>query len=244
MGSSAIRYNVAAKAKRPGIVQIANGLKNIPVCEDYEKMVSGMLYDPFQQPLVEGRHRARGLAHEYNNIDPRTIPAEEAGNVRFKLLENMLGKVGKGTFIEPPFYPDYGCNISIGQDTFINWNMTVLDTSIVVIGDRVMFGPNVSLLTAGHETSVLSRQKLVEFGHPIFIGNDCWIGSNVQILPGVTIGEGCTIGAGAIVTRDIPPYSVAVGNPARVVKKLPTVEEEKNDPNNPYNQIDGRSSMF
>lgn len=82
--------------------------------------------------------------------------------------------------------------------------------------------------------SVLSRQKAVEFGHPIFIGNDCWIGSNVTILPGVTIGEGCTVGAGSVVTKDIPPYTVAFGSPCRPRKKLQTVEEELADPDNPY----------
>lgn len=115
--------------------------------------------------------------------------------------------------------------------------MTILDTSIVVIGDRVMMGTNVSIISAGHETSVLSRRKMVEFGHPVFIGDDCWIGSNVVILPGVTIGEGCTVGAGSIVTKDIPPFSVAYGNPCRVQKTIPSAEEEEKDPNNPYRNL-------
>lgn len=122
--------------------------------------------------------------------------------------------------------------------------MTILDTSIVVIGDRVMFGPNVSIFGASHMTSVLSRQKLVEFGHPVFIGNDCWIGGNVIVLPGVKIGQGCTIGAGSTVTKDVPPFSVAVGSPCRVVKTVPSAEEEEKDPDNPYRAIEGRSSMF
>lgn len=112
--------------------------------------------------------------------------------------------------------------------------MSILDSSIVVIGDRVMFGPNVSIVTAGHEVSVLSRHKQVEFGHPIFIGNDCWIGSNVTILPGVTIGQGSTIGAGSVVTKDVPPFTVAFGNPCRPRKQLQTKDEELTDPNNPY----------
>lgn len=115
--------------------------------------------------------------------------------------------------------------------------MTVLDTSIVVIGDRVMIGTSVSLLSAGHDTSVLSRRKLVEFGHPIIIGNDCWIGANVIILPGVSIGEGCTIGAGSVVTKSIPPFSVAYGNPCRVQRTIQSAEEEEKDPNNPYRDL-------
>jgi acetyltransferase-like isoleucine patch superfamily enzyme len=106
-----------------------------------------------------------------------------------------------------------------------------------VIGDRVQIGTNVGIFTAGHDTSVLSRRKFVEFGHPVFIEDDCWIGGNVVILPGVRIGKGSTVGAGSIVTKDIPPYSVAVGIPCRVMKTIPSVEEEENDPNNPYRNL-------
>lgn len=113
-------------------------------------------------------------------------------------------------------------------------SLTILDTSLVVIGDRVQIGTNVSIFSAGHDTSVLSRQKFVEFGHPVFIEDDCWIGGNVVILPGVRIGRGSTIGAGSIVTKDIPPFSVAVGSPCRVKKTVPSPEEEMNDPANPY----------
>lgn len=116
-------------------------------------------------------------------------------------------------------------------------SLTILDTSLVIIGDRVQMGPNVSIFGASHETSILSRRKFVEFGHPIRIGDDCWIGGNVIILPGVTIGEGCTIGAGSVVTRDIPPFSIAVGSPCRVKKTIPSAEEEENDPNNPYRNM-------
>lgn len=127
----------------------------------------------------------------------------------------------------------------IDNKTLTRRSLTILDTSIVTIGDRVQMGPDVKLYGAGHETSVLSRIKFVEFGHFIRIEDDCWIGGNVIILPGVTIGRGSTIGAGAVVTKDIPPYSVALGAPAKVVKKLQSVEEEMNDPNNPYrNMVD------
>lgn len=101
-------------------------------------------------------------------------------------------------------------------------------------------GPNVSIYTAGHDTSVLSRIKFVEFGHPIRIQDDCWIGGGVTILPSVTIGKGSTVGAGAVVTKSIPPYSVALGSPAKVVKTLQSVEEELADPNNPYRDLPER----
>lgn len=123
-------------------------------------------------------------------------------------------------------------------------SMTILDTSLVIIGDRVQFATGVSIFSAGHETSVLSRRKLVEFGHPVKIESDCWIGGNVIILPGVTIGEGSTVGAGSVVTRDVPPHSVAFGNPCRVQKRIPTAEEEEKDPNSPYRNLEGRTSMY
>lgn len=116
-------------------------------------------------------------------------------------------------------------------------SVTILDTSLVVIGDRVQIGTGVSLLTAGHDTSILSRRKYVEFGHPIFIEDDCWIGANAIVLPGVRIGQGSTIGAGSIVTKDIPPFSVAVGAPCRVRKTIPSAEEEEADPGNPYREL-------
>jgi acetyltransferase-like isoleucine patch superfamily enzyme len=112
-----------------------------------------------------------------------------------------------------------------------------LDTSLFTIGDRCQLGPNVGAYTVGHDTSVLSRRKFVEFGHPIRIGDDCWIGGNVVILPGVTIGDGCTIGAGSVVTKDIPPFSVALGSPCKVKRTIQSAEEEEQDPNNPYRNM-------
>lgn len=122
-------------------------------------------------------------------------------------------------------------------DINFSTSVTILDTSLVVIGDRVQIGTGVSIITAGHDTSVLSRRKFVEFGNPIFIEDDCWIGANVVILPGVRIGRGSTIGAGSIVTKDIPPLSVAIGSPCRVRKTIQSPEEEQQDPNNQYRHL-------
>ncbi|KAJ5385880.1 hypothetical protein N7509_008421 [Penicillium cosmopolitanum] len=194
-------------------------------------------YNPNTPRLLESRHECRGLTRDYNDLDTRSIPYDKVFETRLQLLRKLCGKVGDGTFVEPPFMPDYGCNIIIGSNCFINWNLTVLDTSLVVIGDRVQIGTGVGLLSAGHDTSILSRQKFVEFGHPIFIEDDCWIGANVIVLPGVRIGKGSTVGAGSIVTKNIPPYSVAMGAPCRVKKTIQSVEEEEQDPNNPYRHL-------
>ncbi|ODM17651.1 hypothetical protein SI65_07326 [Aspergillus cristatus] len=228
---------MATTEKRPEIIELARGLTGIPWCEEYEKMISGMMYNPTVPRLLEARHRCRGLAADFNQVDAKKHTYDKIGDVRMEILKKLIGRVGEGTFIEPPFMPDYGCNMIIGKDCFFNWNMTVLDTSLVIIGDRVQFGPNVSIFSAGHDTSVLSRIKFVEFGHPVFIEDDCWIGGSVIILPGVRIGKGSTVGAGSVVTKDIPPYSVAVGNPCKVRKTIPSVEEEENDPNNPYRDL-------
>ncbi|KAJ9347816.1 hypothetical protein DTO027B9_8823 [Paecilomyces variotii] len=228
---------MAATAKRPEIIALARDLPRVPMCEEYERMISGMMYNPINPKLIEARHYCRGVTSDYNSLDTKSIPYDQIYEKRLELLRKVVGKVGDGTFIEPPFLPDYGCNIIIGKDCFINWNLTVLDTSLVVIGDRVQIATGVSIFTAGHDTSVLSRRKGVEFGHPIFIEDDCWIGGNVVILPGVRIGKGSTIGAGSVVTADIPPYSVAVGNPCRVKKTIQSVEEEEQDPNNPYRDL-------
>ncbi|KAJ5332883.1 maltose/galactoside acetyltransferase [Penicillium brevicompactum] len=228
---------MAATAKRPEIIELSRDLRGIPQCEDYERMISGMMYNPNTPKLLEARHKCRGLATDYNNLDTKTISYDRVFEKRLELLRKLVGKAGDGTFIEPPFLPDYGCNIIIGSQCFINWNVTILDTSLVVIGDRVQIGTGTSIFTAGHDTSVLSRQKFVEFGHPVFIEDDCWIGGNVIILPGVRIGKGSTIGAGSIVTKDIPEYSVAVGSPCRVKKTIQSPEEEEADPNNPYRNL-------
>ncbi|PYH90981.1 trimeric LpxA-like protein [Aspergillus ellipticus CBS 707.79] len=178
--------SVAATEKRPEIIEIARGLNYVPLCEEYERMVSGMLYNPNIPKLMEARHRARGVAQDYNNLDAKSVTYDKIVDVRFDLLQKVVGQVGSGTFVEPPFNPDYGCNVSIGRDCFINFNFTALDTSLIILGDRVQCGPNVTIFTAGHDVSVLSRRKFVEFGHPVRIEDDCWIGGNVCILPGIT----------------------------------------------------------
>ncbi|KAJ5495514.1 acetyltransferase [Penicillium diatomitis] len=228
---------MAAHAKRPEIIQLSRDLRGVPQCDDYERMISGMMYNPLSPKLAEARHICRGLADDYNKLDTKSISWDQVSDKRLELLRKVCGKVGDGTFVEPPFRPDYGCNVVIGKDCFVNWNLTVLDTSLVVIGDRVQIGTGVSLLTAGHDTSILSRRKFVEFGHPIFIEDDCWIGANVVVLPGVRIGQGSTIGAGSVVTKDIPPFSVAVGTPCRVKKTIQSAEDEEQDPKNPYRDL-------
>ena len=170
--------------------------------------------------------KARAWCNRYNNWWPHDKPDADFSHLqqeREKQLRAVVGKVGQEVYLEPPLHLDYGCNVMIGDRVYANFNLTILDCSLVSIGARTMFGPNVSILTATHETEVQSRIDNVEYAKPITIGHDCWIGAHVVILPGVTIGPGCTIGAGSVVTKSIPAWSVAMGTPARVVKKVQPV---------------------
>ncbi|KAH2906874.1 hypothetical protein KXV75_007113 [Aspergillus fumigatus] len=140
------------------------------------------------------------------------VPFSETVAQREVTLRKLFGRVGRGVYIEPPLFVDYGCNISS--------SLTVLDCGLVTIGNNVEIGPNVNIITGEHETKIEARRKHrgTEFTREVIIGDDCWIGANVTILAGVTIGSGCSIGAGSVVKRDIPPYSIAVGSPARVIR--------------------------
>ncbi|CBX94790.1 hypothetical protein IAQ61_009449 [Plenodomus lingam] len=224
---------MAATTKNEQELEKARKLNHVPWCEEYEKMISGMLYNAFSPELNGARYRARAFAHKYNTEFPSsasqdpTTAFDTLTQTRLAALKTTLGHIADDeTIIEPPFNIDYGCNISLGKRFYSNFNLTILDCSLVTIGDRCMFGPNVSIFAATHEAEVQSRRDNIEYGRPVTIGDDCWIGGNVVILPGVTIGRGCTIGAMSVVSRDIPEFSVALGQPAKVVKKVKEVPLE------------------
>lgn len=187
-------------------------------------------YDAFVPELATARFKARAWCNRYNTYFPPPeaieLQSHEAlAKLRLTWLREIIGATKDDEiFIEPPFYVDYGCNISLGERFYANFGLTILDCGLVTIGDRVMFGPNVSIYAATHETDVRSRRDNVEYAKPVVIGDDCWIGGQVVILPGVTIGKGCTIAAGAVVSRDIPDWSVAMGQPAKVVKTVQPVD--------------------
>ncbi|KAF7539047.1 hypothetical protein G7054_g2403 [Neopestalotiopsis clavispora] len=216
---------MASTEKDPQAIEAAKKLENTPWCDDYEKMISGVLYNCLAPELVQGRFKARRFMHKYNNHFPDDATPESLEAFRYDLLKSTLGGVGKGAYIEPPINIDYGCNIVLGDNFYSNFNLVILDCGLVTIGNRVLFGPFVSIFAATHETEVQSRRDGIEYAKPVSIGDDCWIGGNVTIMPGVTIGKGCTIGAGSVVTKDIPDFSVAIGSPARVVKKVAAVPD-------------------
>lgn len=178
-----------------------------------EKMISGEYYLPGDPILVKERRKAKNLLHRLNVIEYRiTKKARE-------IIQELIPNAGANLYIEPPFHCDYGYNIICGDNVYFNVNCVVLDSAKVTIGSNVFFAPNVQLYTANHPLEADLR-KTLEDALPIAIGDDCWIGGNSIILPGITIGKGCVIGAGSVVTKDIPENSLAVGNPAKVIRKL------------------------
>ena len=188
-----------------------------------EKMLAGLLYDPTDPELASLLLKARRLARRYNQIDEDETALREAA------LRALLPNSANLPNLQAPVYFDYGCNTFFGRFCSANFNFTCLDVCPVHIGDNVMIGPNVTLATPMHpllpeERNVRQREDgsfyNLEYAKPITIGSDCWLASNVVVCGGVTIGEGCVIGAGSVVTRDIPPHSLAFGNPCRVIRQL------------------------
>ena len=177
------------------------------------KMLAGKLYTAQDPQLAEEHRRALRLTRRYNMTEEDQTEEREA------LMQELLGSVGEDVVIMPPFRCDYGTQIEIGDHFFANYDCLFLDVCSIKIGNHVMLGPRVCLYTAAHPLSAEVRDTGLEYGKPITIGNSVWIGGNVIVNPGVTIGNRCVIGAGSVVTKDIPDDSVAVGNPARVVRK-------------------------
>ncbi|RNA36045.1 maltose acetyltransferase [Brachionus plicatilis] len=187
---------------------------------EVEKMQASMLYNAMDDTLIKGRGFAKVMCKKINEACPLRM---EQRNEMFK---ELFGKYSPGCYIEPPFYCDYGSNIHLDDFVYMNHGCVLLDINEIRIGKGTFLAPNVHLYTAGHPVDPIKR-RTQEFGKPIQIGRDCWIGGNVIILPGITIGDGVTIGAGSVVTKDIDSFSVVVGNPARVIRKLEEVDLNK-----------------
>ncbi len=143
-----------------------------------------------------------------------------------KVVKELLGK-SEGAFINPPFYCDYGSHIEVGKNFFANYNCTIIDVAKVKIGDNCQMAPNVAIYTAGHPIYPSTRNSLYEYGKEITIGDNVWIGGNTVICPGVHIGDNVVIGAGSVVTKDIPDWCVAAGNPCRVIRPITEADKRK-----------------
>lgn len=157
--------------------------------------------------------RARGLLEKLNNTSHTDL------NEIRRIEKELLGK-SQNLLINPPFHCDFGFNIEVGDGFFANFNCTFLDSGKIVIGDNCLLGPNVSIYTSGHPIHPDSRKGCPVYAIGVTIGDNCWIGGNTVICPGVHIGNNVVIGAGSVVTKDIPDWTVAVGNPCRVIRKI------------------------
>lgn len=182
--------------------------------EEYERMLAGKLY--ITDRIQDANREIPGqlIVQQINQT-----PIDQTERI-LALEEQIFQGEHKNIFVQPPFAVDYGKHIRVGDNFYCNVNAVFLDTNWITIGNNVKIGPRVNLLTAGHPIDAQTRISLLEFAAPITIGDNTWLGGNVTVLPGVTIGSNAVIGAGAVVTKDIPDGVVAVGNPARVLRKI------------------------
>jgi maltose O-acetyltransferase len=179
-----------------------------------ERMLRGELYIADDPELAADHARAQRLLERYN--ESRFDEHDE----RNGLLRELLGDVGEGVIVKPPFRCDYGLYVSIGERSFVNYGCVILDVAPIRIGAFCQIATNVQLLTATHPIDPEPRRIGWESGEPITIGDNVWLGGGVIVCPGVTIGDDAVVGAGAVVTRDVPAGVVAVGNPARVLREI------------------------
>ena len=172
------------------------------------------MYNPNTEDLINDRARAKDLCFKFNALPPSEREA------RKNIIKQLFSKTTDEFLIESSFYCDYGYNIEIGNNFYTNHNCVILDCAKVTFGDNVFIGPNCGFYTAIHPINAEERNSGIESAKPISIGNNVWIGGNVTVLPGVTIGDNTVIGAGSVVTKNIPPNVVAVGNPCRSIKQI------------------------
>lgn len=177
-----------------------------------ERRDAGMAYIS-DESIFEEQAVCRRILQRLNFMDRSDFEGIQ------KVVKELLGS-SEGAFINPPFYCDYGKHIEVGKNFFANYNCTLLDVAKIRIGDNCQMAPNVAVYTAGHPVHPVTRNSEYEYGKEVIIGDNVWIGGNAVICPGVTIGNNVVIGAGSVVTKDVPDWCIAAGNPCKVIRKI------------------------
>ena len=181
----------------------------------YERMIKGLLYDPVAKEIMDMQFPYQDKLWEFNQLKPSDIEAKQ------KYMKEVFAECGDDCYIELPFHANWGGHhVHFGSGIYANSNLTLVDDGHIYVGDRVMFGPNVTIATAGHPIDAELRRKGLQFNKDVYIGENAWIGAGVIIMPGVHIGKNTIIGAGSVVTKDIPDNVVAVGNPCKVLREV------------------------
>lgn len=187
----------------------------------WEEMKSGALYVTSDEELTAVQTECLDRLYDYNHTRPTQ------GEKRAALLREMFAEIGDGCYIEPPLHANWGGrHVHFGKNVYANFHLTLVDDTDIYVGDYTMFGPNVTVATAGHPILPALREQVYQYNMPVFIGRNCWIGAGAILLPGVHIGDGTVIGAGSVVTKDIPANVVAVGNPCRVLRPIGARDRE------------------
>ncbi|GGD88552.1 sugar O-acetyltransferase [Paenibacillus nasutitermitis] len=187
----------------------------------YEKMHAGELYNCADKELMIEQGKCLERLYDFNATRPSEVEK------RNKLMKEMFAEIGDNCYIEPPFHANWGGkHVHFGSGIYANFNLTMVDDTHIYVGDHTMFGPNVTVATAGHPIVPDLREIVMQFNLPVHIGRNVWIGAGVIIVPGVKIGENTVIGAGSVVTKDVPANVVAVGNPCRVLREINDHDKE------------------
>ena len=188
---------------------------------DREKIHSGKIYYPSGDEIMNEQLSYVDKLYDFNATRPTELDKREL------LLREMFAEIGEGCYIEPPFHANWGGHhVHFGNNVYANFNLTMVDDTHIYVGDCTMFGPNVTVATAGHPIDPELRAKAYQYNMPVHIGKNCWFGAGVIVLPGVTIGDNTVIGAGSVVTKDIPSNVVAVGNPCKVLRPINEHDKE------------------
>ena len=187
----------------------------------YERMVAGLIYDPGDPEIVKEQVPFQDRLWEFNQLKPSQFAEKE------RYLKEVFAECGENCFIELPLHANWGGHhCHFGKFVYANYHLTCVDDTHIYVGDYTMFGPNVTIATAGHPILPELREQIYQYNMPVHIGRNCWIGAGAIIMPGVTIGENTVIGAGSVVTKDIPANVVAVGNPCRVMREINDHDKE------------------